>query len=187
MGELAQACHKHDIRLGIYLSAGDMKYGCWSTPVPLGKRTLVGDRDAYLKVYLQQVKELLSNYGKIAVLWMDGAYNPFGYDVKNLKTGHAAGIKYSKAIVSLVHSLQEDTVVFDVTAELDQFGTETAGPVEFADRVRSERDGIRAYPEEKQVMADVETQYIEKAGEVITDRPYQAFFRIGSEPKSPRG
>lgn len=71
--ELAEACHKQGIRLGFYYSqcqdwhypGGDAIGGHWD-------EAQNGDFDKYLDtVAIPQVKEILSNYGKISVLWWD--------------------------------------------------------------------------------------------------------------------
>ena len=71
---LAEACRKHDIKLGFYYSqaqdwthpggaaAGD---GHWDEAQD-------GDMSEYIRdIAAPQVREILSNYGKIAVLWWD--------------------------------------------------------------------------------------------------------------------
>lgn len=114
--ELADACAKHGLNLGIYLSGGDFKLGVSATPDPLGKRKLRGDRDAYFHIYMQQVKELLTNYGPVVCLWIDGAYNPFDDDVMDASTGEIIGPEHANAITAYVHALQPDAVVFGITA-----------------------------------------------------------------------
>ena len=37
VGELAKACRKYDMKLGLYVSGGDKHFGCTSTPDPQGK------------------------------------------------------------------------------------------------------------------------------------------------------
>jgi alpha-L-fucosidase len=72
--ELAAASKKAGIKLGFYYSQAQD----WSHPGgqeaggPWDKSAQDGDMDAYLdKVAVPQVKELLSNYGPVAVLWWD--------------------------------------------------------------------------------------------------------------------
>jgi alpha-L-fucosidase len=71
--ELAEACRKYDMKFGIYYSqaqdwnhpGGAVSGGSWD---PAQK----GSMDDYLdKVAVPQVKELLTNYGAISVLWWD--------------------------------------------------------------------------------------------------------------------
>jgi alpha-L-fucosidase len=70
---LAEACAKHGLKLGFYYSqaqdwnnpGGAAASGHWD-------RAQDGDMDAYIRnVAAPQVKEILSNYGKIAVFWWD--------------------------------------------------------------------------------------------------------------------
>ena len=81
--ELAEACHKHDIRFCVYYSLGRD----WQDPdVPTGRGSKVGwrsnlidfpDEDKKdLSKYLErkakpQICELLTNYGPIGVMWFD--------------------------------------------------------------------------------------------------------------------
>ncbi len=70
MRELADACRKHDMRLGFYYSqsqdwhhAGGAAFGGSWDPIQQG------DFDAYLKqIALPQVRELLTNYGPVALM-----------------------------------------------------------------------------------------------------------------------
>jgi alpha-L-fucosidase len=71
--ELAEACRKHGLKLGFYYSqaqdwchpGGAAAGGHWD-------KAQDGDMDAYLrKIAIPQVREILSNYGPIAVLWFD--------------------------------------------------------------------------------------------------------------------
>ena len=57
----ADACHKHGMKLGLYYSTRD-----WHHP-----DYLVGDNKKYDEFYRAQVRELLSNYGKVDVMWFD--------------------------------------------------------------------------------------------------------------------
>lgn len=63
----ADACHKAGMKLGLYYSTRD-----WYHP-----DYLVGDNVKYDKFYRGQVEELLSNYGKVDMMWFDhvGGHN----------------------------------------------------------------------------------------------------------------
>ena len=72
--ELSLACPKHDVKFGTYYSVisdwGHPGGGCGGEKWDEAQK---GDLDDYInKVSLPQVKELLSNYGPIAVMWFDG-------------------------------------------------------------------------------------------------------------------
>jgi len=89
LAELAKACKKHGIKLGFYYSqAQDWHHsgGAASGRAPQPgankpveglsanhwDRAQEGSMDEYLdKIAVPQVKEILSNYGKVAVLWFD--------------------------------------------------------------------------------------------------------------------
>ena len=59
--ELADAVHRHGLKLGWYYSTRD-----WSHP-----DYLVGDNSKYNDFYHGQIRELLSNYGEVSVMWFD--------------------------------------------------------------------------------------------------------------------
>jgi alpha-L-fucosidase len=59
--DLAAVCHKQGMRFGLYYSTRD-----WYQP-----DYLVGDNVKYDEWYRSQISELMTNYGKIDVLWFD--------------------------------------------------------------------------------------------------------------------
>jgi alpha-L-fucosidase len=59
--ELADAVHKHGLKLGWYYSTRD-----WTHP-----DYLVGNNSKYNDFYHGQIRELLTNYGEVSVLWFD--------------------------------------------------------------------------------------------------------------------
>ena len=87
VGELAEACRKHGIKLGLYYSqdldwheyhgggylsrhipcAGVSWDNSWDWPEVEGKDFSI----AYKKKILPQIKEILTNYGDIALVWFD--------------------------------------------------------------------------------------------------------------------
>ena len=107
--ELAEACHKHDIRFCVYYSLGRD----WQDPdVPTGRGSKVGwrsnlidfpDEDKKdLSKYLErkakpQICELLTNYGPIGVMWFDT------YELLSREQG--------EEILQLVRTLQPDCIV----------------------------------------------------------------------------
>lgn len=76
--ELAEACRKHDMKLGFYYSQAQDWYhpgGAVSGNVDWDE-THKGDMAKYVEeIAIPQVKEILSNYGDIAVLWWDTPTN----------------------------------------------------------------------------------------------------------------
>lgn len=68
VGEVAKACKKYGIKLGLY-------YSLWDRHEPSYKNNK--DYATYMK---NQLTELMSNYGSICELWFDGAWDKKGYD-----------------------------------------------------------------------------------------------------------
>ncbi len=60
MKEVSDACKKHNIGFGVYLSPWDMTEATYGT-------------DAYNDFFVNQMTELLTNYGQIDEVWFDGA------------------------------------------------------------------------------------------------------------------
>jgi alpha-L-fucosidase len=101
MKEISDACHKEGITMCWYHSIMD-----WHDPDYLPRRdwettrtTEGADFDRYVAHMKKQLKELLTNYGPIGVLWFDGewesTWNP----------------KYGKDLYNYVRSLQPDIII----------------------------------------------------------------------------
>ena len=112
LGDFVEACKRDLMSPGIYLSAGDLKFPCFASPDSIGKRVLRGNRDAYFPVFMQQLREVLTRYGELAVVWIDGAYDPFGWDVMDPSTGRVLGSEHAQAIQDLVRLLQPQATLF---------------------------------------------------------------------------
>ncbi|HVO76260.1 MAG TPA: alpha-L-fucosidase [Ignavibacteriaceae bacterium] len=72
--ELSDECHKQGMKLGFYYSIMD-----WHHPDYLPKRDWDkfsgnADFEKYIKYMKNQLKELLTNYGEISILWFDGEW-----------------------------------------------------------------------------------------------------------------
>ena len=59
--EFSEACKKHGLKFGVYLSPWDRNAECY------------GDSPAYNKLFIEQLTELLTNYGEVYEVWFDGA------------------------------------------------------------------------------------------------------------------
>ena len=59
--EFSEACKKHGLKFGVYLSPWDRNAECY------------GDSPAYNKFFIEQLTELLTNYGEVYEVWFDGA------------------------------------------------------------------------------------------------------------------
>ena len=88
--ELSEACKKHGLKFGVYLSP-------WDRNAPS-----YGDSPAYNRLFIAQLSELLTLYGRVDEVWFDGACaeGPNGkrqeYDWE--------------AILNTIHTLQPDAV-----------------------------------------------------------------------------
>ncbi|WP_133642166.1 alpha-L-fucosidase [Sphingobacterium paludis] len=100
--EIEQACRKHGIQFGFYLSPWDQNHPSYGTP-------------AYNSFYKSQLRELLTNYGEIAEVWFDGA-----------KDKKAVDMEYDfQAYWALVRELQPAAVIFsDVGPDVRWVGNE---------------------------------------------------------------
>ncbi len=61
--EFVSACHKYGLKVGFYLSPWDQNNPAYGTP-------------AYNTYFMNQLRELLTNYGKITEVWFDGYTGP---------------------------------------------------------------------------------------------------------------
>lgn len=59
--ELRDACDKYGLKFGVYLSPWDRNASCY------------GDSPAYNQFFIEQLTELLTNYGEVHEVWFDGA------------------------------------------------------------------------------------------------------------------
>lgn len=59
--EMKEACDKYGLKFGVYLSPWDRNASCY------------GNSPEYNEFFIEQLTELLSNYGEIHEVWFDGA------------------------------------------------------------------------------------------------------------------
>jgi alpha-L-fucosidase len=64
--EFVEACRKHGLKAGLYLSPWDRNHPDYGSP-------------AYITYYRNQLRELLTGYGEINEIWFDGANGGDGY------------------------------------------------------------------------------------------------------------
>jgi len=100
MKEMAEACRRHDMRLGWYYSVLDWHHPDYLPRRKVDQRPVEGaDYNRYVEFMKAQLTELLTNYGDIAVVWFDG-------DWEKGPEQHR-----SHEIVDLIHTLQPKAIV----------------------------------------------------------------------------
>ena len=88
--ELSDACRKHGLKFGIYLSP-------WDRNAPS-----YGDSPAYNRLFVAQLSELLTNYGRVDEVWLDGACGEGPNGKRQVYDWDA--------ILGTIHTLQPDAI-----------------------------------------------------------------------------
>jgi alpha-L-fucosidase len=112
--EFTEACAKYGIKAGLYLSPWDRNHAGYGTP-------------AYITYYKNQLKELMSNYGKISEVWFDGANGGDGYYGGARETRKIDKKSYYpwKEIQEIVYKLQPEASIFsDAGPDIRWIGNE---------------------------------------------------------------
>ena len=102
--ELSDACREYGLEFGVYLSPWDRNAPCY------------GDSPAYNALYISQLTELLTNYGKVSEVWFDGA-NGEGPNGKKQ-------IYDWPAILNTIQTLQPDAVTAIMGEDVRWVGNE---------------------------------------------------------------
>jgi alpha-L-fucosidase len=112
--EFTDACRRHGIKAGLYLSPWDRNNKAYGT------------RD-YIVYYENQLRELLTNYGKISEVWFDGANGGDGYygGAREKRTIDPASYYPWKEFQRIVYELQPQALIFsDAGPDLRWIGNE---------------------------------------------------------------
>lgn len=101
VADLAKACEKYGLDFGVYLSPWDRNSRVYATP-------------DYVKYYHAQLRDLLSNYGKIVEVWFDGANGGDGWygGAKERRTIDRRHYYDYPTIYAMIDSLQPEAIVF---------------------------------------------------------------------------
>jgi alpha-L-fucosidase len=83
--QLAQACHEDDMPLGFYYSPPDMHHPGFRDTSKLARENWHGQPErpewqSYLAYMQLQLRELLTRYGPVALIWFDGLSDQGKYD-----------------------------------------------------------------------------------------------------------
>lgn len=101
VGELAAACQKYGLKLGLYLSPWDRHQAFYGTPL-------------YVEYFYAQLEELLTLYGEVYEVWFDGANGGdgwYGGAKETRKIDRSTYYNYPRAW-KLVGELQPKAVIF---------------------------------------------------------------------------
>ena len=99
--ELSDACRKHGIKFGVYLSPWDRHQATYGTP-------------EYVTYYYNQLTELMTQYGDIFEVWFDGANGGdgwYGGACEKREIDRSTYYNYPCAW-GIVNNLQPDAVIF---------------------------------------------------------------------------
>ena len=108
--ELADACHKYGMALGLYHSTLDWHHPDFPLTSPGGRvRRATSNLDRYTEYLKNQSVELLKNYGPLLVMWYDV---PQEFDAKR-----------GQGVIDLVRSVQPDIIVNNRTGAKGDFDT----------------------------------------------------------------
>ena len=103
--EVKEACDEFGLKFGIYLSPWDRNAESY------------GSSDEYNTFFMEQLKELLSQYGKIDEVWFDGA--------KGEDTGSPPQVYDWEAYYRLIEKYQPDAVTAIMGEDIRWVGTES--------------------------------------------------------------
>jgi alpha-L-fucosidase len=112
--EFTEACAKYGIKAGLYLSPWDRNHAGYGTP-------------AYITYYKNQLRELMTNYGKISEVWFDGANGGDGYygGAREVRKIDKHSYYPWKEIREIVYQLQPDALIFsDAGPDIHWIGNE---------------------------------------------------------------
>ncbi len=110
--QLAEACRKHDMKLFFYYSLLDWHHddyyprGRTGTEID-GRGT--GEWEKYIAFMKAQLTELLTNYGDIAGIWLDGHWDQQQWDGKNW--GDVQVDWHYIELYKLIHNLQPQCLI----------------------------------------------------------------------------
>lgn len=105
IAELADACARHGVKLGFYVSLLD-----WHHPAYRFRQESGLAWEDYLGFLHGQVRELCTNYGELACVWFDGHWPTQALDDRNRYFEAGGSFEYEK-LYDMIHMLQPDAVI----------------------------------------------------------------------------
>jgi alpha-L-fucosidase len=99
--EVSDACERHGLKFGIYLSPWDRNRADYGTP-------------EYITYYRNQIKELFTNYGPVFEMWFDGANGGDGFYGGAREKRRIDGSTYYdwSTTLDMVREMEPDVIFF---------------------------------------------------------------------------
>ncbi len=111
--EVVGACRKYDLRVGLYYSLVDWRF-------ETNGKNAAAEAEKMRDLTHAQLRELMSNYGKIDLLWYDGACCPLK---ENPSREDIAAFWQADKLNAMVRDLQPDIMINNRSGIDEDFGT----------------------------------------------------------------
>ena len=101
--EFSDSCRKHGLKFGVYVSPWDRNSAVYGTP-------------EYVKIFEEQIREVLTQYGEIFEMWFDGANGGdgwYGGACEKRNIGFAKDYYNWDRIFGIVRELQPNARIFN--------------------------------------------------------------------------
>ncbi|MCM8757387.1 MAG: alpha-L-fucosidase, partial [Candidatus Omnitrophica bacterium] len=118
VAEYVSACRKYGMRVGLYYSLLDWRWSAYHR----GPRRNPQGWQVFLQYVHGQVRELVSNYGKIDILWYDGSWP---YDAQAWQ---------ARKLNAMVRRYQPDILINDRSGTPEDFDTHSEQKIETKNR-----------------------------------------------------
>ena len=115
VAEYVDSCRRHGLKVGLYYSLGDWRFG-------IPKETDSFEQSEKMRALtFAQVRELMTNYGKIDILWYDGGWC-YPSLVDHGKDD-VANFWHAQELNAMVRSLQKDILINNRSGVPEDFST----------------------------------------------------------------
>ena len=108
VAEYIDACRACDLKIGLYYSLLDWRYKGYHD-----RKQFPDSLKAMVQQAHDQIRELMTNYGKIDYLFFDGGWFPDVIPTDNEKSACIAELWRAKELISMIRSLQPEILVND--------------------------------------------------------------------------
>ena len=108
VAEYIDACRACDLKIGLYYSLLDWRYKGYHD-----RKQFPDSLKAMVQQAHDQIRELMTNYGKIDYLFFDGGWFPDVIPTDNEKSARIAELWRAKELISMIRSLQPEILVND--------------------------------------------------------------------------